>query len=300
MTPSPIESPRPRPTERPTRWWLETLERRAERMSSEKLDLRREIVWESEAEQRAAEKFFNAAFRAEESGLTQAHQLADEVSAWDPDLGQVLRLYGSEEGWHRELLSEFLAHIGGSVQPMGKVTRTFYRLYARAERMETIVLVNLMFETIGATTYRLALRNVRHPTARQMLTILTRDESFHVPLNVHFLRQVLERRPRRDQLRLQLLFKLLFASLVALPIASRPKAKAFDRIGLFTLSRAYAEQLGRLFLSEPDLGLEPPLVVLALLGLSRRKLSRQGAGISANVEAAERAADRDQVEVTAL
>ena len=76
---------------------------------------------------------------------------------------------------------------------MGKVTRTLYRLYGRAERMETIVLANLMFELIGSTTYRLALRNVHHPAARQMLTILTRDESFHVPLNVHFLRHVLSR-----------------------------------------------------------------------------------------------------------
>ena len=46
--------------------------------------------------------------------------------------------------------------IGGSVRPMGRTTRTFYKLYARAERMESIVLVNLMFETIGSTTYRLA------------------------------------------------------------------------------------------------------------------------------------------------
>jgi hypothetical protein len=294
------ESSRPRRAERPTRWWLETLRRRAERMSGETLDLSRPIEWASEAERRAAEKFFNAAFRAEESGLRQAHELADEVATWDPELGEVLRLYGSEEGWHRELLTEFLAHIGADVQPMGKVTSTFYRLYARAERMETIVLVNLMFETIGATTYRLALSNVKHPTARQMLTILTRDESFHVPLNVHFLRQILARRSRLERVRLALLFKLLFASLVALPIASRPKAQAFDRIGLYALARAYAEQLGRLFLAEPDLGLVPPRGVLALFGFTRRGLARKDAGISASVEAAEMAAQRERVEVTAL
>ena len=69
--------------------------------------------------------------------------------------------------------------------------------------METIVLTNLMFETIGATTYRLALRSVKQPLARQMLTILTRDESFHVPLNVHFLREMLARHPGRSRLRLK-------------------------------------------------------------------------------------------------
>ncbi len=293
-------SVRTRPTERPSSWWLGTLRRRAERMSYETLDLSQRIVWKSLEEQRAAAKFFNAAFRAEESGLRQAHQLADEVGAWDPDLGEVLRLYGNEEGWHRELITEFLAHIGGSVQPMGTVTRSFYRLYARARRMETIVLTNLMFETIGATTYRLALRNVVHPTARQMLTILTRDESFHVPLNVHFLRQVLARQPESARRRLKLIFGLLFVALTALPIASRPKAKAFDGIDLLTLSRAYAEQLARLFLAEPDLGLEPPRLLLFLLGLSRSELVRGQALSVASIEAAELAADRDSVKVTPL
>ena len=269
-------------------------------MSSEHPDLAEPIAWTDDAERRAAIKFFNAAFRAEESGLTQAHQLADEVSAWDPDLGEVLRLYGSEEGWHRELLTEFLGHVGGEIAPMGKVTRTFYRLYARAKRMETIVLTNLMFETIGATTYRLALGNVEHPAARRMLTILTRDESFHVPLNVHFLRQVLARQPAAAQKRLRWIFQLLFASLVALPIASRPKAKAFDKIPLGVLSRAYAEQLARLFLAEPDLGLVPPSLLLRALGLRPSSLRRDGADLSASADAAERAADRDQVEVTAL
>ncbi len=103
----------------------------------------------------AAIAFFNAAYRAEESGLKQAHELAGVVERWDPELAECLRLYGDEEGWHRELLTEFLAYLGGQVKPMGKVTGTFYRLYGRAERMETIVLTNLMFETIGSTTYRL-------------------------------------------------------------------------------------------------------------------------------------------------
>jgi hypothetical protein len=296
-SPVPVRS---RPSGRPTAWWLETLRRRAERMSYERLELSERIVWKSLEEQRAAVKFFNAAFRAEESGLTQAAELADQVSAWDPDLGEVLRLYGAEEGWHRELISAFLAHIDGNVLPMGKVTRTFYRLYGRARRMETIVLTNLMFETIGATTYRLALRNVQQVSARQMLTILTRDESFHVPLNVHFLRQVMARQPRSARLRLKVLFQLLFLGLVALPIASRPKARAFDGIGLPTLCRAYAEQLAKLFLAEPDLGLRPPWLLLVLLGLSPRALAAQGGASSASAETTELAADRDQVEVTPL
>lgn len=268
-------------------------------MHEEYLDLSTPIQFASEAERTAALKFFNAAFRAEESGLRQAHELADEVSVWDPDLGDVLRLYGSEEGWHRELLTDFLAHLDGDVAPMGKVTRTFYKLYGRARRMETIVLVNLMFETIGATTYRMALRNVKHPTARQMLTILTRDESFHVPLNVHFLRQVLARRPEA-QMRLRVIFQILFLSLVALPVFSRPKAKAFDGISVGDLARGYAEQLGSLFLNEPSLGLNPPRWLLRSLSIDPEELIRAEALGVASIEAAEQAAMRESVQVTAL
>ncbi len=194
------------------------------------LDLSRPIPWESEGERQAAIAFFNAAFRAEESGLTQAHALADEVSGWDPELGECLRLYGDEEGWHRELLTKFLAHIGGEVRPMGRVTGTFYRLYGRAKRVETIVLTNLMFETIGSTTYRLALREARYPAVRQMLTILTRDESFHVPLNVHFLREALKRSPPSMRIRLRAIYTTLFAALLGSAAASRRRALAFDRI----------------------------------------------------------------------
>ncbi len=268
-------------------------------MVDEYLDLSQPIDWSSEDERRAALKFFNAAFTAEESGLRQAHQLADEVRAWDPDLSEVLRLYGSEEGWHRELVTEFLSFLGGGVQPMGRVTRTFYSLYARAKRMETIVLVNLMFETIGATTYRMALRKVQYPAARQMLTILTRDESFHVPLNVHFLRQIFDRDPKaRD--RVKPIFHLLFISLLALPLASRPKAQAFDHISVRDLRRAYAEQLGSLFLNEPELGLTPPLFVLRLLGIAPEELIKGENASVTSIEAAERAAERTQVKVTAL
>lgn len=284
---------------RPTQWWLATLQKRAERMRYEELILERSIDFGSSEEKAAAINFFNAAYRAEESGLRQAHELADEVAVWDRDLAQVLRLYGNEEGWHRELLEGFLKAIGGDVRPMGKVTRAFYRVYARAKRMETIVLTNLMFETIGATTYRLALGRVEHPLARQMLTILTRDESFHVPLNVHFLTRILERRPRSARRRLKLVYHLLFASLLALPLASRPKAQTFDHITRRELSRAYAEQLARLFAHEPSLELAPPRLLLSLLGIRAADLAEPPLA-STSAFAAEQAAERENVEVRAL
>ncbi len=257
------------------------------------------LRFESEAERRAAQKFFNAAFRAEESGIHQAHELAETVREWDPELAEVLRLYGDEEGWHRELLTDFLAELGGEIEPMGRVTRTFYKVYARAKRMDTIVLTNLMFETIGSTTYRMALGNVSEPAARRMLTILTRDEAFHVPLNVHFLRRVLEREPAALP-RLRRLYRLLFASLVLLPLASRPKARAFDRIETRALMRAYALELGRLFSREHDLALSPPRALLWLLGISPRELSHGAAHSPTSVEAAEQAVERDEVSVAAL
>lgn len=286
--------------QRPTGWWLSVLKRRAERMNDEQLDLSAPIAWQSPVEQRAAIKFFNAAFRAEESGLRQAHELASEVAPWDPELAEALELYGSEEGWHRKLLTGFLSFIGGGVEPMGRVTKTLYRLYGRAERMETIVLTNLMFETIGSTTYRMALGRMHHRPARQMLTILTRDESFHVPLNVHFLRRVLERKPLAARRRLQAVHKLLFFSLVALPLASRPKAQAFDHLGRLELMRAYARGLASLFTREPDIELRPPRSLLWLLGLRDADFAEADAAIATSVEAAERAADRSKVSVTAL
>ncbi|MEJ7735385.1 MAG: ferritin-like domain-containing protein [Polyangiaceae bacterium] len=298
------------PAPRPTAWWLAMLRKRAERMYDEKLHLDVPIEWSSEAERVAAVAFFNAAFRAEESGLFQAHQLADEVATWDPDLGEVLRLYGNEEGWHRELLTEFLGYLGGEIKPMGRVTGTFYKLYGMAKRIETIVLVNLMFETIGSTTYRLALRRAKHPAVRQMLTILTRDESFHVPLNVHFLRQALRHADDVSarsggggvsRLRMQVVHHLLFAALCASAYASRRRAGRFDGIPFAELSRAYAEQLGKLFLHERDLSLRPPKLLLRLFGLDEAELAASVDGPSAvSAEAAEAAVDRDAVRVTAL
>ena len=288
------------PVVRPTSWWLAILKKRAERMYEETLDLGEPIVWASEEERQAAIAFFNAAYRAEESGLTQAHELASAVAAWDPELGECLRLYGDEEGWHRELLTKFLAHIGGEIRPMGRVTGTFYALYGRAERMETLVLTNLMFETIGSTTYRLSLRSATHPAVRQMLTILTRDESFHVPLNVHFLRQILARAPRLARLRLLPIYHLLYASLMASAYASRRRALAFDKIPFPTLARAYAEQLGRLFVHESDLAFEPSWLLLRLVGLGRDELLRGEGASAVTVAAAEAAIDRERVVVTAL
>ena len=61
------------------------------------------------------------------------------MSEWDPELAECLRLYGDEEGWHRELLTQFLAHLGGAVRPMGRVTGTFYRLYGRAKRYDEAI-----------------------------------------------------------------------------------------------------------------------------------------------------------------
>lgn len=289
-----------KPNQRPTSWWLAMLKKRAERMYEEKLDLSKPIEWTSEEERTAAIAFFNAAYRAEESGLTQAHELAEEVAAFDPELAECLRLYGNEEGWHRELLTEFLAHIGGTIKPMGKITGTFYKLYGRAERMETIVLTNLMFETIGSTTYRLALRRATHPAVRQMLTILTRDESFHVPLNVHFLREVLSRTPWTSKIRLKPLYHLLYGTLIASAYASRRRALTFDKIPFPVLAKAYAEHLGRLFLHEDDLALEPSGLLLGIFGLQKKALKKSEDLSAVSVAAAEAAVERENVVVTAL
>jgi hypothetical protein len=263
-------------------------------MASEELDLSSPQPFAAPEEQEAAIAFFNAAFRAEESGLRQAHELAGELERDDPELAECLRLYGDEEGWHRDLLTRFLAWLGGNVRPMGPTTRTFYGLYARAQRMESIVLVNLMFETIGSTTYRLALRTATHPSVRHMLTILTRDESFHVPLNVHFLRHAIARSGARSRSRLRALYHGTYVALVASTAASRRRAERFDRIPVRVLGRAYAEELARLFLEEEDLGLAPSPLLLGTFGLRRERLL--GAGPSpVSLEAAERAVERESV-----
>ncbi|HEX2758238.1 MAG TPA: ferritin-like domain-containing protein [Thermoanaerobaculia bacterium] len=288
------------PTQRPTSWWLETLRKRAERMYGERLDLSKPVAFDSEEERLACIKFFNAAYRAEESGKAGAHRLAEEVRAWDPDLAECLVLYGNEEGWHRELLDEFLAHIGGGVTEMGWMVSSFYKTYAKAERMESIMLTNLMFETIGATTYRLSLRRVKQPLARQVLTILTRDESFHVPLNVHFIREILKHHPERSRARLKAIYQMVFHSIVLLSLGSRKVAREFDQISWKELTSAYVENLGRLFVNEPDLDFAPPRHLLAAFGMSRGSLKNADGVDAISVAAAEAAARREDVNVTPL
>jgi len=286
--------------DRPTAWWLATLQRRAETRAGDGLHLDEPVEFSSDAERRAALKFFNAAYRAEESGLSQAHALAARFAESDPELSRTLRMYGDEEGWHRELLTEFLAHLGGGVQPMGRVTSLLYRLYARAERMDTILLTNLMFETIGSTTYRMALGRIRHPAFREMLTILTRDEAFHVPLNVHFLKRGIESSTRAGRVRLRFLFTTVYVALVCLPLASRPKSRAFDRLETLELSRAYARELARVFGREPGLPLEPPRWLLRLVGVDPKAVLLGDGPAITSVEAAENAAQRGAVQVSEL
>jgi Ferritin-like domain len=286
--------------DRPTAWWLATLKRRAETRVDDVLHLDNAVRFDTDLERRAALKFFNAAYRAEESGLSQAHALAERFAASDPELSETFRLYGDEEGWHRELLTEFLRHLGGGVQPMGRVTSILYRLYARAERMDTILLTNLMFETIGSTTYRMALARIEDAEFREMLTVLTRDEAFHVPLNVHFMKRALEGASNASIVRLRVVFRLMFVALVCLPLASRPKSQAFDRLGTLELCRAYARELSRVFAREPGLPFEPPSWLLAVLGVDLDEVRTAAAPAVTSVEAAERAANRDDVEITTL
>jgi hypothetical protein len=286
--------------DRPTAWWLATLRRRAETRADDVLHLDHQIEFQSDDERRAALKFFNAAYRAEESGLAQAHALAKSLAESDPELSETFRLYGDEEGWHRELLTSFLDHLGGGVQPMGKVTTLLYRLYARAERMDTILLTNLMFETIGSTTYRMTLGRIRHPAFREMLTILTRDEAFHVPLNVHFMKRALEHSSPAHVRRLRVAFSVIFVALVALPLASRPKSRAFDRLDTLELARAYARELSRVFAREPGLPLEPPRWLLSLLRVDLDTIRKSDDPAVTSVEAAEKAARRDEVDIAEL
>jgi hypothetical protein len=286
---------------RPTAWWLQALQRRAETMYAHEEDLFVPVAFTSDAERIACGGFFNAALVAEHSGASQAERLAAEVRSWDPQLAECLRLYGAEEGWHRGLLQRFLGHIGCEVRPIRGVTRMFYDAYAGARDLETIMLTNLMFEVIGSTTYRLALGRVA-PVAgvHRMLTILARDESFHVPLNVHFIREMLRHRgPSRWRMaRLRAVYQVVFWLLIVSAAASRPVARPFDHISFRELSRAYAENLARLFLRESDLRFSPPSLALRLFGLRAGTLLQGEDILSAG--AAEASANRQNVVVTAL
>ena len=289
------------PVTRPTAWWLQALQRRAATMYDHEESLFVPVRFQSDEERHACGGFFNAALVAEMSGSSQAGRLADQVRAWDPELAECLRLYGAEEGWHHDLLQRFLGHIGCEVRPIRGVSAMFYGAYQKARELETIMLTNLMFEVIGSTTYRLALGRVTdEPAVRRMLTILARDESFHVPLNVHFIRQMLGHRgPSRWRMaRLRATHHAVFWLLVASAAASRPVAQRFDHITFRELARAYAENLARLFLREEDLPFSPPKLALTLFGLDERALLAGEDLLSAS--AAEASAERSNVVVTAL
>jgi hypothetical protein len=86
-------------------------------------------------------------------------------------------------------------------------------------------------------------------------------------------------------------YRLLFVSLLLLPLASRPKAQAFDGVSARDLQRGYARALAALFLDRPELGLEPPWWLLRLLGVRRSEVRAEGVTSSS---AAERAAERDE------
>jgi hypothetical protein len=289
------------PITRPTAWWLQALQRRAETMYDHEESLFVPITFASEEERTACGGFFNAALVAELSGSSQAERLASEVRSFDPELAECLRLYGAEEGWHRDLLERFLRHIGCPVRPIRGVSRLFFDAYQRARELETIMLTNLMFEVIGSTTYRIALgRATAEPAIRRMLSILARDESFHVPLNVHFIREMLRHRaPSRWRMtRLRATYRAVFWLLLGSAAASRPVAQPFDHISFRQLARAYAENLARLFMREEDLQLTPPRLALTLFGLRERELLAGEDLLSA--AAADASADRANVVVTAL
>jgi hypothetical protein len=286
---------------RPTAWWLQALRRRAATMYDHEDNLFVPVAFASDAERIACGGFFNAALVAEQSGASQAERLAADVRRSDPELAECLRLYGAEEAWHRDLVERFLRHIGCEVRPIRGVTRLFYDAYANARELETIMLTNLMFEVIGSTTYRIALgRAAQQPAIQRMLTILARDESFHVPLNVHFIREMLRQRaPSRWRMaRLRAVYHVVFWLLIASAAASRPVAQPFDHISFAELARAYAENLSRLFLREADLRFSPPSLALRCFGLRTRALLDGEDILSA--AAAEASADRDSVAVTAL
>lgn len=287
------------PTSRPTSWWLKTLQQRAASMYEDEEKLP-PAEFESDEERRACISFFTAALRAEESGSAQAQQLAAAMREIDPDLAECLALYGAEENWHRELIVDFLREMGAEPQPLGGMTGFFYRTYAKARHLPTIMLSNLMFEVIGSTTYRIALGRVRQPAVRKMLTILARDESFHVPLNVHFIREFRRHRGVTpiDRVRLEIVYHLLFWLLLASSAASRRVAQSFDKITFTELSRAYAENLARLFLHEDDLQFRPPWLVLRLFGLREAPL-KAGENVLSTA-AAEASARRSDVKVTVL
>jgi len=81
---------------------------------------------------------------------------------------------------------------------------------------------------------------------------------------------------------------------------SRKVAQDFDRITWKELTKAYVENLGRLFVNEPDLDFAPPRHLLAAFGLSRSGLTEHGGPSAVSIAAAEAAARREDVKVDPL
>jgi len=87
------------------------------------------------------------------------------------------------------------------------------------------------------------------------------------------------------------------AALLCVRVLNRV-AEKFDGISFPELSRAYAENLARLFVNEADLRFEPPRLALKLFALDRGELLRGENILSAT--AAEAAARRHEVNVSVL
>jgi hypothetical protein len=138
----------------------------------------------------------------------------------------------------------------------------------------------------------MALAHIEQASVREMLSVSAKDESFHVPLNVYFLRRFLTTAEPRARLRLQRLFHLSFLGLLLLPLASRPKSRQFDGLGTRQLMRGYAEQLARVFLRESDLEFEPPWWALRLLGIPKHAVLNAADFHLTSDALAELAADR--------
>ena len=81
---------------------------------------------------------------------------------------------------------------------------------------------------------------------------------------------------------------------------SRKVAQDFDQITWKELTTAYVENLGQLFLNESDLDFSPPRHLLRAFGLDPKKLAETDGMSAISAEAAEAAANREDVVVTAL
>jgi hypothetical protein len=81
---------------------------------------------------------------------------------------------------------------------------------------------------------------------------------------------------------------------------SRKVAQQFDHVTPRELTTAYVENLGRLFAHESDLEFRPPKHLLRAYGITDEKLAANDGPSAISVEAAEMAARREDVDVSAL